>query len=212
MTKGKCEGDREGGRRVAALQDPRNEGWPRGARASSRAEGPYTHVRQTAKALLHRMSGVPGRGRWSGARRDGAGSPERDHGRSRASGWGTLTLIQGDGNSAPAADRRPSARRERVPGEGAGGDQRWATASGSWMGALGRRAGRDRDADRADKHAPRFPAPRTRCLDWTLAQAGNEEVRSVNAVVGETNDAPPERHPRPRPPPAEMIGRAIWRN
>lgn len=25
-------------------------------------------------------------------------------------------------------------------------------------------------------------------LDWTLAQPGNEEVRSVNAVVGETND------------------------
>jgi D-aminopeptidase len=25
-------------------------------------------------------------------------------------------------------------------------------------------------------------------LDWTLRQAGNEEVRSVNAVVGETND------------------------
>lgn len=26
-------------------------------------------------------------------------------------------------------------------------------------------------------------------LDWTLAQAGNEEVRSVNMVVGETNDS-----------------------
>ena len=25
-------------------------------------------------------------------------------------------------------------------------------------------------------------------LDWTLAQPGNEEVRSINAVVGETND------------------------
>ena len=25
-------------------------------------------------------------------------------------------------------------------------------------------------------------------IDWTLAQPGNEEVRSVNAVVGETND------------------------
>ena len=25
-------------------------------------------------------------------------------------------------------------------------------------------------------------------IDWTLSQAGNEEVRSVNAVVGETND------------------------
>ena len=25
-------------------------------------------------------------------------------------------------------------------------------------------------------------------IDWTLQQAGNEEVRSVNAVVGETND------------------------
>ncbi|MDG1997477.1 MAG: P1 family peptidase [Emcibacteraceae bacterium] len=26
-------------------------------------------------------------------------------------------------------------------------------------------------------------------LDWTLGQAGNEEVRSVNTIVGETNDA-----------------------
>ena len=25
-------------------------------------------------------------------------------------------------------------------------------------------------------------------VDWTLQQPGNEEVRSVNAVVGETND------------------------
>ena len=25
-------------------------------------------------------------------------------------------------------------------------------------------------------------------IDWTLAQPGNEQVRSVNAVVGETND------------------------
>ena len=32
---------------------------------------------------------------------------------------------------------------------------------------------------------------------WTLAQPGNENVRSVNALVGETNDGGAERHPRP---------------
>ena len=33
-------------------------------------------------------------------------------------------------------------------------------------------------------------------VGWTLEQPGNEDVRSVNAVVGETNDGRPERHPR----------------
>jgi D-aminopeptidase len=32
------------------------------------------------------------------------------------------------------------------------------------------------------------PAAMTGLIDWTLAQSGNEEVLSVNAVVGETND------------------------
>ena len=31
---------------------------------------------------------------------------------------------------------------------------------------------------------------------WTLAQPGNENVRSVNGLVGETNDGGAERHPR----------------
>ena len=50
-----------------------------------------------------------------------------------------------------------------------------------------RRAGRDRDPDPAHQH----PLGRRRMqgiVDWTLALPGNEEVRSVNAVVGETND------------------------
>ena len=33
-------------------------------------------------------------------------------------------------------------------------------------------------------------------IRWTLAQPGNEAVRSLNAVVGETNDGQPQRHPR----------------
>src|SRR5688500_312257 len=32
------------------------------------------------------------------------------------------------------------------------------------------------------------PEAAAAAIDWTLRQAGNEEVRSVNAVVGETND------------------------
>ena len=32
------------------------------------------------------------------------------------------------------------------------------------------------------------PRPRPASIEWTLKQPGNEEVRSVNAVVGETND------------------------
>ena len=33
-----------------------------------------------------------------------------------------------------------------------------------------------------------IPAAAEAVIDWTLSQAGNEEVRSVNPVVGETND------------------------
>ena len=33
-----------------------------------------------------------------------------------------------------------------------------------------------------------LPETATGTIDWTLRQSGNEEVRSVNAVVGETND------------------------
>ena len=51
-----------------------------------------------------------------------------------------------------------------------------------------RRARHDRDADRADQHAVGRRRRWTRVVRWTLAQPGNENVRSVNALVGETND------------------------
>jgi D-aminopeptidase len=63
-----------------------------------------------------------------------------------------------------------------------------------------RRAWHHRDADRPHEHAPRSAPRWTPSIGWTLVpQPGNEQVRSVNALVGETNDGTPQRHPRRSP-------------
>ena len=44
-------------------------------------------------------------------------------------------------------------------------------------------------------------------IDWTLKQPGNEEVRSVNAVVGETNDGTLNDIRARRVRPADVVAR-----
>ena len=49
-----------------------------------------------------------------------------------------------------------------------------------------------------------LPTAAEAVIGWTLEQPGNEDVRSVNAVVGETNDGrlnDIRSRPRPRPRP-----------
>ena len=84
--------------------------------------------------------------------------------------------------------RRRAAPGQPVPGEG--GRRRVRRQRVRQAGRLdaGRRARHDRDADRADQHAqPSAPAWKASCAGRS-AQPGNANVRSVNALVGETND------------------------
>ncbi len=52
----------------------------------------------------------------------------------------------------------------------------------------GRGTRNDRDADRPDQHAVSVGTAMDAVVRYTLAQPGNEQVRSVNPLVGETND------------------------
>ena len=98
---------------------------------------------------------------------------------------GHVTLVEGDRVRTGVTVIVPHGGnlfQEKVPGAVFVGN-----AFGKLAGPPRCRARHDRDADRADEHARRGTAVEA-IVGFTLAQPGNEDVRSVNALVGETND------------------------
>jgi D-aminopeptidase len=73
----------------------------------------------------------------------------------------------------------------------------WATASASWWAS--RRCGSSASSRRRSCSPARSAsgAPPTPWWSGCWRRPGMQDVRSINPVVGETNDGSPQRHPRP---------------
>ena len=109
---------------------------------------------------------------------------------------GHVTLIEGD-TRPHGRDRDPAARRQSVSGQGRRARCSSATRSASSPGPR-----RSRSSARSKRRScsPTRSRSAPRWTRWSAGRsrsAGNENVRSVNALVGETNDGGAERHPRP---------------
>ena len=130
--------------------------------------------------------------------------PRREHRRAAESGpLNAITDVAGvrvghHADQASTSDRSDgdrAARRQSLPGKGAGGHLRRQRLRQVHGLDPGQRARRDRDADPAHQHAERLPqAPSAR--RWTLACPAMKEVRSINAGRRRDQRRLPQRHPR----------------
>ena len=122
---------------------------------------------------------------WDRARHVSARPAQRHYGRRRRS---RRTGDDRRGRHGPhRRHRRPAARRQPVSGESPGRGVRRQRVRQARRVDAGQRARHDRVADRADQHAVgRHGRRGGRPLD--ARAAGQRQVRSVNALVGETND------------------------
>jgi len=124
-------------------------------------------------------------GIWESPWSSSARAPERHHGcrghGSRA-GYGVAGLRRSGRELQPSfpIPATSSRRRCRRPFS-------WATGSASWQAAPRSRVGQPGNTCCPHQHAERGGGHR-RHRRFTLSLPGNELVRSVNAVVGETND------------------------
>ena len=104
-----------------------------------------------------------------------------------ASRVGHTTLNQGDDVRTGVTVVVPH-RRQRLSGQGAGRRVRRQRVRQARRIDAGRRARHDRNADRADQHAERRRGRwKASCAGRSISPA-TTNVRSVNALVGETND------------------------
>ena len=101
---------------------------------------------------------------------------------------GQVTIVQGEARYAPASPRSSrtagTCSRTRWPGPSSSATRSASSPASTQVHELGD----DRDADRPHQHARGRHARSTPSSTWTLARPGNGDVRSVNALVGETND------------------------